>query len=66
MDLINAVRTAAEENGITGVMKLKEHCGLSYERTKRIWYGEPTSKLQDISLVMKSLGYQVCYKKIKQ
>ena len=66
MDLLLAVREAAEGNGITGVMKLKDRCGLSYERTRRIWNGDPTAKLQDILVVMESLGYGVFYEKIEQ
>lgn len=64
MDLFNAVREAAEENGIKGVMKLKDRCGLSYERTRRVWEGDKTAKIQDVSAVMYSLGYAIRYEKI--
>ena len=66
MDLINAVRMAAEDNGITGVMKLTRHCGMSYERTKRIWNGDTTAKVADVQKVMESLGYKITYSKVKK
>lgn len=65
MDLKNSVKVAAELNGIYGVMKLKDHCGLSYERTRRVWEGEPTTKVQDVMTVMKSLGYAIRYERIQ-
>jgi len=61
MDLINAVRIAADYNGITGVMGLTKHCGLSYERTRRIWEGDTTAKVADVEKVMESLGYKIKY-----
>jgi len=66
MDLFSSVRIAAEFKGIYGVMNLRDHCGLSYERTRRVWVGDPSAKLKDISQVMESLGYKVCYEKIGQ
>ncbi len=63
MELAEAVKKAAEENGITGVMKLKEHCGLSYERTARVWAGENTAKIRDVETIMSSLGYVVSFAK---
>ena len=63
MELSEAVKKAAEENGITGVMKLKDHCGLSYERTARVWEGKSTAKMRDIETVMQSLGYVVSFAK---
>ena len=65
MELINAVRMAAEDSGITGVMALTKHCGLSYERTKRIWCGDTSAKVADVQTVMESLGYAVTYRKVK-
>lgn len=65
MELINAVRTAAEANGITGVMALTERCGLSYERTRRIWSGDTSAKVADVQTVMESLGYSITYGKMK-
>ena len=65
MELINAVRMAAENSGITGVMELTRHCGLSYERTRRIWEGDTTAKVADVQTVMESLGYAITYRKVK-
>jgi len=65
MELINAVRMAAEDRGITGVMAITRHCGLSYERTRRIWEGDTTAKVADVQTVMESLGYAITYRKVK-
>lgn len=64
MDLKKAVRMAAVDAGVEGVMELKERCGLSYERTRRVWNGEPSSKIMDIEKVLNSLGRTVSYVKI--
>lgn len=61
MELINAVRTAAEHSGITGVMELTRHCGLSYERTRRIWEGDTTAKVADVQKVMECMGFTIKY-----
>lgn len=63
MELSEAIKKAAEENGITGVMKLKDHCGLSYERTVKVWEGKSTAKIRDIETIMSSLGYVVSFSK---
>ena len=65
MELINAVRMAAEDSRITGVMALTRHCGLSYESTKRIWNGDTSAKVADVHTVMDSLGYAITYRKVK-
>ena len=65
MELMKAVRVAAEANGILGVMKLTERCGLSYERTRRIWNGDTSAKVADVQVVMDSLGYAITYRKVK-
>ena len=65
MELINAVRMAAEDSGITGVMELTRHCGLSYERTRRIWEGDTTAKVADVQKVMESMGYTIKYCEVK-
>jgi len=64
MDLKSAVRKAAAKNGITGVLQMRDHCGLSYERTRRVWEGITTAKIQDVEAVMKSLGYVVSFRKV--
>lgn len=61
MELMKAVRVAAENSGITGVMELTRHCGLSYERTRRIWEGDTTAKVADVQAVMESMGYTIKY-----
>ena len=59
MDLKSIVRTAAVQKDIGGVMKLKEHCGLSYERTVRVWNGSQDAKLKDVVTIMSSLGKEL-------
>lgn len=63
MDLSEAVRKAAEENGVGGVMDLSERCDLSYERVSRVWRGDKSAKIADVELVMKKLGYVVSFRK---
>jgi len=63
MDIKTAVRKAAIDNNIGGVMKLKDHCGLSYERTVRVWNGCKTAKFEDVETVLNSLGFNLDYYK---
>ena len=66
MDLKTAVRVAAAENNIDGVMRMSEHCGLSYPRTARVWNGDTSAKISDVTKVLESLGKQLkCVSKVK-
>ena len=44
------------DNGINGVLQMAEHCGLSYERTVRVWKGNTSAKVADVITVLSSLG----------
>jgi len=59
MDLKSIVRTAAIQKDIGGVMLLTKHCGLSYERTVRVWNGSQEAKLKDVVTIMSSLGKEL-------
>tara|TARA_R110000851_G_scaffold115695_1_gene241650 strand:+ start:263 stop:472 length:210 start_codon:yes stop_codon:yes gene_type:complete len=59
MNLKSVVRKAAVDKNISGVMKLKDLCGLSYERTVRVWNGCETAKFSDVKVVLKSLGLEM-------
>lgn len=56
MKIGEVVQKAAIDNGISGVMALSEHCGLSYERTARVWRGETSAKVADVIQVLDSVG----------
>jgi GTP1/Obg family GTP-binding protein len=59
MDLRNIVRKTAVDYGINGVMDLKKHCGLSYERTVRVWNGSKEGKFKDVIHVLNSLDKDI-------
>jgi hypothetical protein len=61
MDLRTIVRKAAIDYGLNGVMDLTKHCGLSYERTVKVWGGSQECKLKDVIHVLNSLGKDVKY-----
>lgn len=65
MDLKVAVRKAAIDNNIGGVMALKERCGLSYERTVRVWNGCKTAKFEDVEKIFNSLGFDMLAERYK-
>jgi hypothetical protein len=56
MDIGEAVQEAAKSSGIGGVVAMAEHCGLSYERTVRVWKGDHSAKLADVITVLSSVG----------
>lgn len=59
MELKEAVQKAAIDNGINGVLQMAEHCGLSYERTVRVWKGNTSAKVADVITVLSSLGLKL-------
>lgn len=56
MNIGEAVQKAAIDNGIGGVVAMAEHCGLSYERTVRVWKGDTSAKIADVITVLSSVG----------
>jgi len=56
MKMGEAVQKAAIDNGINGVMEMSKHCGLSYERTVRVWKGDTSAKFADVFTILDSLG----------
>ena len=56
MDLKTCVQKAALDNNISGVMEMSKHCGLSYQKTSRVWEGDNRSKIADVITVLSSLG----------
>jgi hypothetical protein len=63
MNLKTAIRKAAVDNNISGVMALSKHCNLSYERTVRVWNGSKTAKFEDVENILESLGFKLDYYK---
>lgn len=59
MNLKEAVQKAAIDNGIGGVLEMADHCGLSYERTVRVWKGHTNAKISDVMIVLSSLGLKL-------
>ena len=56
MNISEAVRQAAEDNNINGVVAMAKHCKLSYERTVRVWKGDNSAKIADVMTVLGSVG----------
>ncbi len=59
MDLKTIVRTAAVKKDINGVMDMAKACGLSYERTSRVWCGSKEAKLKDVETVLTTLDVEI-------
>lgn len=59
MQIKEAVQKAAIDNNIKGVLQMAKHCGLSYERTVRVWKGDTSAKLADVITVLSSMGLQL-------
>jgi len=59
MKLEIEVKKAADAANISGVMHMSDHCGLSYERTRRVWEGHRNVSLADVRQVLKSIGYDL-------
>ncbi len=59
MNMKEAVQKAAIDNGINGVLEMATHCGLSYERTVRVWKGNTSAKVADVITVLSSLGMKL-------
>ena len=59
MNLREAVQKAAIDNSIGGVVAMADHCGLSYERTVRVWKGDNSAKIADVITVLGSVGLQL-------
>ena len=59
MNIKEAVQKAAIDNGIGGIMEMAEHCGLSYERTVRVWKGDNNAKIADVITVLSSVGLKL-------
>ena len=57
--LRDAVRAAAEEKGITGVMGMTDISPLSYERTRKVWDGVRETKISDYIDVLGVLDYKL-------
>ena len=56
MNIGEAVQKAAIDNNIGGVVAMADHCGLSYERTVRVWKGDNSAKIADVITVLSSVG----------
>lgn len=64
MEISEAVKKAAKDNGIDGVLAMAEHCGIPYPRLSRIWRGDNSAKLADVHVALKSLGLKLVVEKI--
>lgn len=63
MNIKEAVQKAAIDNDINGVMEMAKHCGLSYEKTVRVWKGHTNAKVSDVMVVLGSMGLTLTTKK---
>ncbi len=59
MNIGEAVQKAAIDNKINGVVAMAAHCGLSYERTVRVWKNDHSAKICDVITVLKSVGLKL-------
>ena len=60
--LSKTVQAAAKEKGM-GIMALTDISPISYERTRKVWDGVRTSKINDYVDVMGALGYELKFVK---
>ena len=59
MNTKEVVQKAAIDAGVNGVIELAKRCGLSYERTVRVWKGYDTAKYADVITVLNSVGLEI-------
>lgn len=59
MNLEIEVKKAADASNICGVMHMSDQCGLSYERTRRVWEAHKNVSLADVRQVLNSIGYDL-------
>ena len=64
MEIKEAVRKAAIDNNINGILEMVKHCGVPYPRLVRIWKGDNSAKLSDVKIVLGSLGLKLKVEKI--
>ena len=64
MEIKEAVRKAAIDNGINGILEMVEHCGVPYPRLVRVWKGGNSAKISDVITVLKSVGLKLTVEKI--
>lgn len=58
-ELKEIIQTAAIKQDIKGVMELTDCTLLSYERVSRVWRGDTSAKLSDVSAVANVLGLKI-------
>jgi len=58
--LAKQIQDGANEKGIDKItklqMRMKDYCGLSPERVRKVWYGDEDAKISDYIIVTKCLG----------
>ena len=58
-ELSKTIQKAAVDKGLSGVMELVDHCGLSYPKTVRAWKGDKSISLIDLSTICNSLDLDI-------
>lgn len=53
------IRDAAQAKDIGGVMELTTLCDLSYERVRKVWGGDVSTKMVDVVHVADVLGLEI-------
>ena len=64
MNISQAVKKAANDSDINGILALVEHTGVPYPRLARIWKGDNSAKVADVITVLSSLGLKLTIEKI--
>ena len=63
MNIKQAVRKAAIDNNIDGVMEMVKHTGITYARMHKVWNGDSSAKIADVITVLSSLGLRLAIEK---
>ncbi len=58
MDL-RTLENRGRKIGVNGVMDMTKACGLSYERTVRVWNGSKEAKFKDVEKVLNTLDIKL-------
>ena len=66
MNIKQAVRKAAIDNDIDGVMAMCDHTGLTFARMYKVWNGDTSAKVADVITVLSSLGLRLTIGKGEQ
>ena len=62
-EISNMVKAAMESKGVTGIIKLSDHAGISRPKASKVFRGVKEAKFGDYVTALHSLGYDIKFVK---